>query len=81
MIGITTKPRSVQIWVSGNHIVNETSHNLAKLNEQNEKVITTHKDERWARAISGQKDRAKLQKFMSTFIHPFYLFVKELRNI
>ena len=46
MIGITTKPRSVQICVSGNHIVNETSHNLAKLNEQNEKVITTHKDER-----------------------------------
>ena len=51
-------------------------HNFAKLTEQGEKVITTHKEERQARVISEQ-----LQKFVSTCIHPFDTSVKELCNI
>ena len=80
MIGIFTKPHSVQIWANSHHIVNETLHNLVKFTEENENVITTHKEERRSRLISDQEDRAKLQKFMSTCIHIFDTSVKELCN-
>ena len=80
MIGIITKPRSVQIWANSHHIVNETLQNLVKFTEENENVITTHKEERRSRLISDQEDRAKLQKFMSTCIHTFDTSVKELCN-
>ena len=81
MIGITTKPRSLQIWTNSHHIINEALHNLAKFTEQDEKVTATHKEETQARLISNQEDRAKLQKFMSTCIHPSDTSVKELCNI
>ena len=77
----TTKPRSVQIWTNSHYIENETLHNLAKLTEQYEKVIRTHKEESRARIILDQEDRSKLQKFMSICIHPFDKSVKELYNI
>ena len=63
------------------HIINGTLHNLAKFTEQYEKVITTNKQEIWARLISDQEDRAKLQKMFSVHIHVFDTSVKELCKI
>ena len=54
---------------------------LTKFTEQDEKVITTHKEESQARLILDQEDRAKLQKFMSTCIHHFYTSVKKLCKV
>ena len=56
-------------------------HNVAKFTEQDEKVKTTHKQERPARLISDKKDRVKLQKFMSTCIQHFDTSAEELCNI
>ena len=80
-IGITTKPRSVQIWKGSHYIVNETFHSLAKFTEQDEKVITTDKEETRARLFSDRDDGAKPQKLISTCIQPFDTSVKGLCNI
>ena len=70
MIGIVTKPHSVQIWANSHHIVNETLHSLAKLFEQNEKVITTHKEECRARVILEQNFRNLCQPVSTLLTHP-----------
>ena len=69
MIGIVTKPHSVQISANSHHIVNETLHSLAKLFEQNEKVITTDKEECRARVILEQNFRNLCQPVSTLLAH------------
>ena len=49
--------------------VNETLHSLAKLFEQNEKVITTHKEECQARVILEQNFRNLCQPVSTLLTH------------
>ena len=76
MIDITAKPCSLQIWANSHHIVDETLHNLAKLTEQDKKVLTPHKEERRTRVISEQNFRNLCQPVSTILTH-----LKELCNI
>ena len=81
MIGIVTKPQSVQIWANSHHMNTETCKwNTA---QPCKTLWTKWKSyNNWQRGMSSKGNfRAKLQKFMSTCIHPFGTSVKELCNI
>ena len=82
LIGITTNPRSVQIWSNSHHIVNETLRNLERFTqEERDDVITTHKEESRARIVGDAADRRKLRNFLVNCIHPFEAPENVLYNI
>ena len=82
LIGITTNPRSVQIWSNSHHIVNETLRNLERFTqEERDDVITTHKEESRARIVGDAADRRTLRIFLVNCSHPFEAPENVLYNI
>ena len=82
LIGITTNPRSVQIWSNSHHIFNGTLHNLERFTqEESNNVITTHKEESRARIVGDAEDRRKLRILLVNCIHPFEAPENILYNI
>ena len=70
IIGKTTKPRTLQIWVKSQHSCSEVLESLDSIREIHEIRMTTHKEERDGRMKADLIDKVKLQNVLETWLHP-----------
>ena len=69
LIGVTAKPRAVQIWTKSLHSCNTVLKDLDDLREKEEPIKIYHKEESHAWIVSDEIDRENLRNFLKTCIH------------
>ena len=70
LIGVTTKPRAVQIQPKSLHFCYTVLKDLDDLREKEEPIKTYFKEESHARIVSDEIDQENLRNFLKTCIHP-----------
>ena len=73
IIGVTTKPRSVQIWSESLPACSDILKDLAQLREKHPKTKTVHKEESKARICADMKDHQTLRNALQLCTHPLDL--------
>ena len=71
IIGVTTQPRTVQIWTESLPSCTEILKDLDDLRGKNSKSKTVHKEESSTRIRNDLKDRVKLRDSLQLCAHPF----------
>ena len=71
IIGVTTQPRTVQIWTESLPACTEVLKELDEVREKNSKVKSSHKEESDTRITNDLKDRIKLRDALQLCAHPF----------
>ena len=69
LIGVTTKPRAVQIWAKSLHSCNKVLKDLDDLREKEESIKTYHKEKSHAQIVSDEIDWENLCNFLKTYIY------------
>ena len=71
IIGVTTQPRTVQIWTESLPACTEVLKDLDEVRGKNSKVKSYHKEESNTRITNDLKDRIKLRDALQLCAHPF----------
>ena len=70
VIGVTTKPRTVQIWAKSQHSCSRILKELSELRNKEDPKIIFNKEEGNAKIMNNEVDRRKLRDFLSSCMHP-----------
>ncbi len=71
LVGLTLQPTAVSRWALSLHVCSQLRVDLAAMKDgPQQKHVTVHKEESYARMKSDAVDRSKLRSTLSTFIDP-----------
>jgi len=71
LTGLTLKPSAVTRWALSLHICSQLHSDLVAMKvKQNNRIVTTHKEEAPGRITSDSSDRQKIHNALQSYINP-----------